>query len=211
MNKTITMKELRKPALLTLVFLLLWMAFATGLTVHADELSETKASATEPETVLSEETEDEPKEEGYLAETTIVVKTISGAEVKLVPEEGSPDADRNTFTATGNPDEDILKISVNEPGNYKYRISVGPNTFLLEVCAYFDGPGDAGDAESFKVKTAIYNTNGTKTDTPTYYPPTDTPFGIADIEMTPFMAVLAVIGAFTIIGAAWIMRRKETV
>ena len=208
MNKTITMKELRKSAFLTLVFLLLWMAFATGLTVHADELSETKASATEPETVLSEETEDEPKEEGYLAETTIVVKTISGAEVKLVPEEGAPEADRNTFTAKGNPEEDIMKIAVTEPGNYKYRISVGPNTFLLEVCAYFDGPEDA---ESFKVKTAIYNTNGTKTDTPTYYPPTDTPFGIADIEMTPFMAVLAVIGAFTIIGAVWIMRRKETV
>lgn len=198
MNKT--MNELRKPALWMLVFLLLCMAFAMRLTVHADELSETEAATTEPES--------EPKEEGFLAETMIVVKTISGAEVKLIPEEGSPDADRNTFTATGNPEEDILKISVNEPGSYKYQINVGPNTFKLEVCAYFDGPEDA---EVFKVKTAIYNTDGTKTDIPTYYPPSDTPFGIADIKMSPFMSIFAVISAFTVFGIVWIVRGKETV
>ena len=149
--------------------------------------------------------EEQTEEEQY-AETVVRVKADAGTKVTVKKDEVSPDPDRTEFDCVGDKEKDCFKVRINEPGDYSYALTVGTNEYTVRVVCYYE---ETESGYVFTAKTAIYKPDGSKTDTPTWTPPSDTPFGIADIEGAPFGIVLGAVAVITALGMVLILRKKE--
>ena len=136
----------------------------------------------------------------------IHVKAWAGTKALIETMEGSPEPDRSEFSCVGNKEQDCFMIRIEEPGNYEYKLTLGPETFVIKIAGLYE---DTEEGEEFVAKTAIIKADGTKTDEPSYTPPSDTPFGIGDIAGGPFYFIIGLIGIGTLIGVLIITRRKE--
>ena len=146
------------------------------------------------------------KEEGRYAETVIRVKAEEGTQVTVEPDEGSPEPDRASFLCTGNKEKDFFTVRITEPGDYGYSLTVGTNRYTVKIAGVYE---ETEDGEVFTAKTAIMNPDGTKTDEPTWTPPGETPFGIADIAGRPIGIVVGMTALFTALGMVLILMKKE--
>ena len=163
--------------------------------VHAEEIPEETGTEIE---VTQDEVE--------MPAAVIHMRAWAGTKVTVETGENSPEPDRNEFTCVGNRELDFITIRLDEPGNYEYRLVLGPETYVIRVCGVYE---DTEDGEAFVARTAIYNADGTKTDEPTYTPPSDTPFGIADIEGGWFAAFVSLVCVLTGFALVLILKRKE--
>ena len=148
---------------------------------------------------------EEQTEEQY-AETVIRVKADAGTRVTVKKDEASPDPDRDEFECVGDKEKDCFTVRLTEPGDYSYGLTVGTNEYTVRVVGYYE---EAEGGYVFTAKTAIYKPDGSKTDTPTWTPPSDTPFGIADIEGGPIGIVFGTVTVITALGLVLILRKKE--
>ncbi len=175
---------------LLISFFTAFVLFGATVPVHAAEFPEA---------------EEQAEEEQY-AETVVRVKADAGTKVTVKKDEVSPDPDRTEFDCVGDKEKDCFKVRINEPGDYHYTLTVGTNEYTVRVVGYYE---ETESGYVFMAKTAIYKPDGSKTDTPTWTPPSDTPFGIADIEGAPFGIVLGAVAVITALGMVLILRKKE--
>lgn len=152
------------------------------------------------------EAEEQTEEEGQYAEAVIRVKADAGTKVTVKKDEVSPEPDRSEFECVGDKEKDCFTVRITEPKDYHYTLMVGTNEYTVRVVGYYE---ETESGYVFTAKTAIYKPDGSKTDTPTWTPPSDTPFGIADIEGAPFGIVLGAVAVITALGMVLILRKKE--
>jgi len=150
----------------------------------------------------------EAEEQGAAAyaETVIRVKAEEGTAVTVKRNDGSPKPDREAFTCEGSKEKDSFTVRISEPGDYGYTLTVGTNQYTVKIAGVYE---ETEEGEIFVAKTAIYNPDGTKTNEPTWNPPGDTPFGIADIKGGPMGMVLGFTTVLTALGLVFILRKKE--
>ena len=143
----------------------------------------------------------EASEESGKAETVIRVTGDEGTKVTVKTDEGSPEPDRSEFTCTGDREKDCFTIRITEPGEYSYSFTVGNKEYRIRISGIYE---ETEEGEVLCAKTAISNPDGTKTDEPT-----DTPFGIPDIEKGPALVVMAIVVLAAATGVILILRKRE--
>ena len=152
------------------------------------------------------EAEEQTEAEGQFAYAVIRVKADAGTKVTVKKDEQSPESDRMEFECVGDKEKDCFTVRLTEPGDYSYGLTVGTNEYTVRVVGYYE---ETENGYVFTAKTAIYKPDGSKTDTPTWTPPSDTPFGIADIDGGPIGIVFGAVTVITALGLTLILRKKE--